>query len=155
MEVNLEETFHMYLNCLTQFFKQETVIHLKKVYNNFFWCHFNLIKNNHLINGVLCNGHISRTVRKSVNAYNIYIIYIYKIYVIYMIYIYIIIKICNHENNLLFWLLPHDVRLHIAGTNEPRVLNKQNEEHNISGHKWSPMHRLLKLCQKKMVVMYI
>ena len=106
MEVNLEETFHMYLNCLTQFFKQEAVIHLKKVYNNFFWCHFNLIKNNHLINGVLCNGYISCTVRKSVNAYNIYIIYIQKIYVIYMIYIYIIIKTCNHENNLLFWLLP-------------------------------------------------
>ena len=26
----------------------------------------------------------------------------------------------------------HDVLLHIAGTNEPRVLNKQSKEHNIT-----------------------
>ena len=47
------------------------------------------------------------------------------------IYIYIYIYICNHENNMPYqlsrqWLcsnsctLEHDVRLHIAGTNEPK-----------------------------------
>ena len=29
----------------------------------------------------------------------------------------------------------HDVRLHIAGTNEPKVLNNLSKEHKISCHK--------------------
>ena len=48
-----------------------------------------------------------------------------------MIYIYIYMHICNHENNVpsrlsprwLYgnsWTWAHDVRLHIAGTNEPK-----------------------------------
>ena len=32
----------------------------------------------------------------------------------------------------------HDARLQIGGSNEPRSLNKQNKERNISRHKWSP-----------------
>ena len=53
--------------------------------------------------------------------------------------------VCNHENNLPIWLLPqwlcgnlctwvHNVQLHVAGTREPRVLNRHNTERNISGH---------------------
>ena len=58
-------------------------------------------------------------------------------------YIYIYIYICYHESSVLSRLSPqwlcgnsctwaHDVRLHIAGINEPKKLNK---DHNISGHK--------------------
>ena len=36
--------------------------------------------------------------------------------------------ICNYENNVSSRLSAHDVRLHIAGTNEPRVLKKQSKE---------------------------
>ena len=53
------------------------------------------------------------------------------------------IYIIYHENNVPSRLSPqwlcgtwtHDVRLHIAGTNDQRVLNKISKEHNISGHK--------------------
>ena len=49
-----------------------------------------------------------------------------------------IIYICNHENNVLSWLSPqclcgnsctwsHDVRLHIAGTNEPKSAQQANQ----------------------------
>ena len=69
--------------------------------------------------------------------YILYIIYIYYIYIIYNIYI------CYHENNVPSHLSPqwprvnsctwaHDVRLHIAGTNEPKSVNKLSKEHNIN-----------------------
>ena len=84
---------------------------------------------------------------------------------------YIHIYICNHRNNVPSRLWPqslygnsctwaHDVRLHIAGTIEPKVLGKQSKEHNISGHKWSTTHththththRVFKPCRNKMGV---
>ena len=36
---------------------------------------------------------------------------------------------------LTFWTWAHDVHLHTAGNNEPKVLNKQSMEYNISCHK--------------------
>ena len=36
-----------------------------------------------------------------------------------------------------------------------RVLNKLSKEHNISGHKWSTTHRVLKSHRSKMSVIYI
>ena len=35
------------------------------------------------------------------------------------------------------------------------VLNKQSKEHNISGHKWSKTHRMLKSHRSKMGVIYM
>ena len=50
----------------------------------------------------------------------------------------------------------HDVRLHIASTNEPkRVLNKLSKEHNISGHKWPMTYRVLEFNRSKMSVIYL
>ena len=50
----------------------------------------------------------------------------------------------------------HDVRLHIASTNEPkRVLNKLSKEHNISGHKWPTTYRVLEFNRSKMSVIYL
>ena len=57
--------------------------------------------------------------------------------------------ICNHENNVPSRLSPkvpcsnsstftYQILLHIAGRNEPIVLNKQSEERNVNGCKWSP-----------------
>ena len=47
-----------------------------------------------------------------------------------------------------------DVKLPIAGTNKPRVLNKQGKEQNLSGHKWSTTQRVPKPYQSKMSVIY-
>ena len=93
----------------------------------------------------------------------IYIIYIYMyIYICICIYIYI----CNQEKDVPFrlsrqWLCgnsctwPHDVRLHIAYTNEPKSAQQAKQEHNIRGHQWSTTHRMLKSHKSKMSLIYM
>ena len=87
--------------------------------------------------------------------YILYIIYaysyIYTMYIIYYIYIYI--HMSSHLSP--HWLCcnsctsAHDVRLHIAGVNEPKRA-QQDKQHNISDHKWSATHRVLKSHRSKM-----
>ena len=72
-----------------------------------------------------------------------------------------IIYISNYENNVSFqlsqqwlcgkpWTWADDVPLHITGTSEPRLLNKQKKEYNISSHKGFTTHRVPVFCRNKM-----
>ena len=49
----------------------------------------------------------------------------------------------------------HDVRLHISYPKELKELNRQKKERNISAHKLSMTHRVLRSCRTKMYVIYM
>ena len=94
-----------------------------------------------------------------ITLYILYIIYVYSyIYTMYIIYyilyiIYIYIYMSSHLSpHWLCWnsrTSAHDVRLHIAGVNEPKRA-QQDKQHNISDHKWSATHRVPKSHRSKM-----
>ena len=96
-----------------------------------------------------------------VYIYNIYTsIYIY-IYVYVCIYIYAITKTMYpssyHRNG---FLATHPLGHMMYGYTllvpmNQRVLNRLIKEHNISGHKWSTTHRLLKFHRSKMGIIYM
>ena len=50
------------------------------------------------------------------------------------------------------WCFLKSTKWKSAGINEPKKLNK---EHNISGHKWSTKHRVLKSHRSKMSIIYM
>ena len=49
----------------------------------------------------------------------------------------------------------HDVRLHISYPKELKEFNRQRKERNISAHRLSMVHRVLKSRRTKMYVMYM
>ena len=65
----------------------------------------------------------------------------------------IIKQTMNHEPCSKLWTwytVAHDIPLNIAGTSEPRFLNKQKKDRNISGHRWSTYGRIIYLTMKIM-----
>ena len=86
--------------------------------------------------------------------FNACFIYIY-------IYIYIYLYMLSWKQYVLpiittmaLWQLMHFGYTLLVPTNQ-RVLNMLSKEHNISGHKWSTTHRVLKSHRSKMCITYM